>query len=562
MSNSTSTINSWTSKAANPRPVGLAGHRMVVLYLILFSLVSLFTIHDFPTVDKTNDDMWNVDWALTTIQDGWTHRTVNLLPALNQIETPFNLNTATAVIAFRYFGQTVFTQRVKNLIIGIVLLIFVYAFAYGLFGDVTWALLATIGTSMTNAFLYRSHDARYDIIAALFFFFAFALSYQLVVRDDESKRFIRVMLLTIVLLVFFRQVHLNGAIAGVISFTAVLIGCPRILTSRQSWAGLGVGLILYGAYDFCIGLLSAHSSAAAGRPAMELGLRDLLVVVPVYAVSSFQSVGGVLKSIYHILALIVRYPVRFVRMIDRETLTAYIDFVLLALLSVAVISRFAVKRRGTPELRFLLVWLVLYVVGMAFFCGSNSDYSIYVMPVVVLTILVCIRDIAEARGIAWRPWVMGLVGIQVALMIGLLIKLKYVDRYYDHYRQIDAAMSSTLTSRASVLGAPLYFTMLKPKMGLDYREIYQSIAPTDPFFARYFDEAHFDFATEFRKKRFDFVIYDEFFDRVVKSEGFGIRGKSFKDSLLTGYDLIRTIDTDYPCSHGAIKHIEVYRLQK
>jgi hypothetical protein len=542
-------------------------HVPFLAMMVIYILFSLFTIRDFPTVDRTIDDMWNLDWVMTLLHEGKAHQTVNLLPVLNEVVVPFNWNTVTSAIVYKDIEPSIFAIRVKNLLFGIALLVLLYGFAVEFFGNESMGLAAVISAGFTNAILYRSHDARGDILTAFLFFIMFLVSYRIIFSDPVKLW--AVFFFPFVVLLTFRHAHPNGGALGLAAFLTILTMRPRLIKVPKVWGALFGGLATYVTYEVILGLIIAqvfpvaHGPADASRTlAQQYQLSDYLIMLPAGSALHGHGISGVFKSLFHLVGLILKFPLRMTLRIDRKIPIAYVDIALMGLTVVALVVQGLLKRSFSRPQKFLMLFLLYYWICFAFVGAPTNDYTVYLMPFFVLLLLSSIRAIAERQGFSWRPVVTGLVAAQVILVVAVLLNIKFGYRYYDNYVKLDSAVSALIPANSRVLAGAVYFTMMKPTKPLEFYEIFKSAGPIMKMEDHYFAEAHYSFAESFLKKRFQYVIYDENFDTITRRVGFGIKGrKSFPDSLLGGYDVIWHTATSYPAIKAIMRNVTIYRLR-
>jgi hypothetical protein len=535
--------------------------------MVIYILFSLFTIRDFPTVDKTSDDMWNLNWVTTLLTEGKAHLTVNLLPALNDVIVPFNWNTATSALVYKDIEPSIFAMRVKDLLFGIALLVLLYGFATDFFKSEALGLACVVSVGFTNAFLYRSHDARSDILTALMFFITFLISYRIVF--SEPVRYWAVFWFPFVVLLTFRHVHPNGSVLGLSAFVTILTLRPSLLKIPKVWGACLAGLVAYGLYEVIVWFVMAQvfpvarvGGSASGSPATQYRLGDYLVMVPIVTAIHGHGIAGVFKSLFHIVGLLVKYPSRMILRIDRHIPTAFIDIAIMGMTVVAIAAQGYFVRSFTRPQRFLIAWVLYYMLTMGLLAASTTDYTIYIMPFFVVILLASITSIARHRKFAWRPVVIAMLGAQVAVAVAVLLNFKFGHRYYDSYVKLDSAVTAIIPAHASVLGGGVYFTMMRPKKDFQFYDIYRSAGSIMPSEEHYFTEANYDFAQAFLKKRIQYVIYDDLFDVVARRVGFGVKGKkTFADSLLGGYDVIWRTSTNYPSIKALIRNVTIYKLR-
>ena len=148
-------------------------------------------------------------------------------------------------LSIRALGLDLFSVRLVSLVLGLGLLVSLYAIGSHL-GGAREGLVAVLLTALSSPFVYSSHVARPDVMVAAFGFGALALY----VIDRGERLSIKSLLSGLAVAAAF-EIHPNGMIYGpVIALLYLLDHGRRVLRVGRAWgfvAGLAGGLLLYAA---------------------------------------------------------------------------------------------------------------------------------------------------------------------------------------------------------------------------------------------------------------------------------------------------------------------------
>lgn len=537
----------------------IAVHKIFIIFMLMYTIFSAGTIMDFPTVDHTRDDMWHIDRAISYVNEGKITQSFFILDKLNNTTgNRFNWNDILNAWSYRFIDQSIFSLRLKSLILGLILLILVYFFSLRAFANKRLSLCAVIILAFTHGFLYRSHDSRPEILMALMYFIFFWISYRMIVDRASAAPILWPLLLGLIPAICFRQIHPNGVIFYLVAFGVFLIFYPKSLIQWKSWIGFLSGILIYFIlaallrYGFEFNLPTNQSANQSPE-----GINtDMLNWIPIYKMSDFSSFSSVLSSAYHIAGLMVKYPPRFLSRINYYFTTGYIDAILFGLSFMALLVNLIVLRRLSYRLRFYAAWIILHLATMSLISGSSTDYSLYIIPVMILVIVAAVQELADKHKVRAELILRTVIVLQILFALFVLGKLKFYDRYYDNLKDVRSILAVTIPDSSRVFGPPLYFTLLKPIRTINYVDVYLA-SGLDWVIHFNTKKTGYDFATEFSRRTFDYVIRDDFFDYTLRRVGYD--PDAFINKYMPGFDEVKRIKTHYLSNRGKIEYVAVYR---
>lgn len=532
-------------------------HKFFILFLLVFNGFSLWTINDYPFVDKTIDDMWHLDKAINIVSNGAIHQSFFLDDRMNRdFSTQTNLNDLFHAWSYQLLRPNVFSLRYVGVLVGAMLLCLMYAFSLKFFKNYIYAISSTIMLAFTNEFFWKSHDTRPEIFMALIFFITFTSIFALVFYsnlDQKSYKFF--IFFPFISCTAFFQVHPNGIILIPLVFLLLLVFRRQSIYCVKTLLYLLIGVVVFFIYDVLADILFFSVPLQRDQPYLGLEFNAMLNYVPIYQVSSIHDFESFTTSIYHIIGLIVKSFPRFLHRIDRDVLTGYVDYGLICLSLILCIISSVRHKAHKDEKIFMAAWIVLYGTFQKMISHSPNDYSINIMPVVILLLFVSLIDlISEVRT---KQWLFSIISIQIILTLLMIFQIKFVNRFFDEYQKINYTLSSVIPERSSILGAPLFFTMLKPKIQPDYRDIYYATGVDWAVQFRMKDNEKYDFLKLFNEKQFEYIIYDDFFEYTIGKIGF--TKESFLKGFMQDYEKIYILETNYLTMRGTLKRIEIYK---
>ena len=532
-------------------------NRLLVVFLVVYSFWSISTVMDFPTVDHTNDDMWHMDRAVNYVQKNVFKQSFFMLDRLNSDgRNVFNWNDLFNAWALKYLDPSVFSMRLKSLVLGLLLLISFYIFSLQFFKNKSIALCSVICLAFTHGFLYRSHDARPEILMSLMYFIFFWISYRFAVDVSPQPSPLWFIFIGLIPLLCFRQIHPNGIVFYLVGLVFFLIFQPRCFLNWRSWVFFLLGIAIFFSYAYILtevfdfnrsNELPDHSQTA-------LVNEDMLNWIPIYKVADFTSPSSFFKTAFHTFGLILKYPARIAARINHHLFSRYVDLFLIGFTALVVLLQIVVLKH-IKGIKFIAPWILIHWIMMSCISGSSTDYSIYFMPMLILTLLSSIIHVSDHFHKHGQRIIAGVVLFQIVFMLVIISKLKYFDQYSRNLSVIDREVSESIPEHSTVIGAPLCFTLLKPKKDMTYIDIRQA-SGIDWVMKMNTKNTGYDFFTEFDKKRFDYVIFDDFFKDII--EQLNCDPEQFVSKYLSQYEVISVLNTEYPSSRGVTKQIVIY----
>ncbi len=410
----------------------------LVLMTIVVVIASLFFLTTYPPVFI--DEPWysNAAWNLVTKGTNFDSMFAGALDQWQPawVRWPFIGNLPLAA-AFAIGGLGLFQARFSSWILGVILLVLVFALGRRLYNTLTGAL-ATFLLALSYVFLQASHYARVDIFLACA---VLAALYLFVVGIQDNKKW--AFFLAGLISTLSVDIHFNGALFTMsLGMLFVVMYKRKVLRSRNTWYFV-IGALLGVIYYLAIHLGPNPETYFQ----ISRGWQGSMMQPPLASLNPIT----LLKSL--------------VNEIGRYHFYDYnLDFALIG----ASILFFLARRTSADR-------LILTFVGTSFLLfvllvqGKHDIYAILFYPYFLLMVAEAfVSLLRNARKESYQRLFVGVILVLFVFNSALHVaRPVYANRGYDYYN-ITTRIRGTIPAGARVVGLPNWWLGLAD---YDYRSI-------------------------------------------------------------------------------------------
>lgn len=444
-------------------------NRSIYLILIVFFLINLFFLTEFPFVHS--DEAWLSGLSRTMLEKkdlSVTEPFFDLYPRNpHAIKTFFHL---IQIIFIKILGYDIFTFRLISLLTGTIALYFFYQLSLIIFQSSKKSLLTTLLLAVDIQFIYATHLARQEII--LIFFLIFGLYLFL---KNEQRQIYQDISLGMVLGISI-GIHPNSFI---ITLPLILIYLYHLVSTKKLKAR---NFLAFSLTLFCIAAIFVGVS----------------FIFDSNFIANYTQYGEKLGVLNSLLVKIGRLDYFYLKLFYGVSGTYYTPTIQIQLLLFAAIVLFSIykifldkKRPETKTSQILLLAILAINLGYVLIGRYNQTSIIFIFPLCYLLTSYLIKK----NGL--------LIGLIIILALNSGFNLLSDSHYnYDDYLQEISEVVNPESPVLANLNSEYYFANGKL---FDYRNL------------SHLKDHNLTFSDYIRKHQIEYIIYPEEMDFIYQS---------------------------------------------